>query len=167
MTLTDNTTTAAGQASSTTSEPRRGRRRLSGFVGAIVAIAIGIGGLISASPAGAAVPALSFYPTFGCTANSINVAQVKVNDNIGNVRVQVQLDVWSNGKWVLDGWSQVATVQTNLMFSELTDPSFSWRAPYNRYYEAWVYTSVNGGTWTYYPAQALRDHSSTYVCHTV
>ena len=56
--------------------------------------------------AGAATSALSAPgPTFGCTSSSINVAQVKLNDDVGTVRVTAEVDEWLNGKWTNVAWS--------------------------------------------------------------
>lgn len=127
---------------------------------------VGVGAL-GASSAGAAGSALSAPgPTFGCTANRINVAQVKLNDGNGTVRVQAEAAVYVNGQWVAGAWSPVATVDTNSAFSYLSDPTFTFAAAAGHYFEVFIWTSVNGAAWTYYPAQALRDAYSNWICYT-
>ena len=117
--------------------------------------------------AGAATSALSAPgPTFGCTSSSINVAQVKLNDDVGTVRVTAEVDEWLNGKWTNVAWSPIATVNTNSAFSYLTDPVFNFTTQHGHFFEVFIWNSINGGAWGYYPAQALRDHYTNSICYT-
>ena len=118
--------------------------------------------------AGAAGSALSYNPTFGCTANSINVAQVQLQDDIGTVKVAAEAAYWNGSQFVVAAWSQTVTVDTDMMFGGLLGPTFTFTALPGYYFEVFIWTSVNGGKGTYYPAGALRDawNGSNWICYT-
>ena len=120
--------------------------------------------------AGVSVSALSIQPTFECTADSIHVDQVQLNDNIGTVFSRPRVEVWSGGQWVFAAINPpvnpAATVDTDNPFSELTDPTFDFTAQTGTTSEC-----SSGPLWAVargadYPAQALQDAVGDYFCQT-
>src|SRR5579875_4173984 len=99
MTTADTTTTTASV--------RTGLRRRAALAVAAIAAVLSTG-IVAAAPAGATTSALSYYPTFGCTANSINVAAVPLNADIGNVQVVAVVYEWT-GRWTMAAY-ETATV---------------------------------------------------------
>jgi hypothetical protein len=160
---TNNNDVAAGNRK-TTSLLRQAGLGLAALVAAGTAL-VGACAL-SVPSAGASVTALSQVPTFGCTANSINVAQVKLNDDNGTVRLLAEVDVWTSSGWTVAATSPVATVDTNEPFSGLYDPTFNFTASPGHYFQVFIWSTINGGSLNYTAAQALRDHYSNTICYT-
>jgi hypothetical protein len=166
----------------TVSPPRKLRRAVAAILTAVFLCGgAAISTIMTASPASAASGTKAAYltsavstvsplgapgPTFGCTANSIKVAQVMLNDGSGTVKVEAEVGVWNGSGFVVGGWSRAVTVDTDAMFGALLDPMFNFSASPGHFYEVFIWTSVNGGPWSYYPAQALQDHWGNWYCYT-
>jgi hypothetical protein len=167
--LLHNRLNVRGQGVAVAGSSRRVSRRLASLGAATASLAAAAGLALTASPANAAVSGLSYAPTFECRATSLTIDPIPLVENAGVVRVQPEVDVWNatTRTWTVAAWGAVTSVDTNQMFSELLAPTYSFTTATGRYFEVFIWTSVNGAAWTNSPARALRDAYTNWICQTV